>query len=226
VPAEVVIATFFNFNPSLVRHAIPRAWEAATPAAILDARLEVADAALRRVIGDDVLSRPEIVTAAENTRRATERCTPDGRPLYAAHAALPWPDEPHLVLWHAITLLREFRGDGHIACLVAEGIDGCEALVQHAAAGEVSRQALQSTRAWSDDEWDAAVARLAERGLADTGGGFTEAGRALRERIEARTDELAAPPWRVLGEETCQRLRTVIRPLSRAIADSQGFGLR
>lgn len=218
VPAEVVIATFFNFDPGLVRHALPGAWAVATPQQLLDARLTAVDGALRRTLGDRV-DEPELERAAALARLAAEGCTAAGRPLYAAHAGLPWPEAPHLALWHAITLLREFRGDGHIACLVEAGLDGIDALVVHAASGEVPRAALQGTRGWSDEAWAASVARLAERGLVEADGAFTEAGAALRQEIEDRTDRLALPPWAALGEEGCDELRALARPYSKAIVD-------
>jgi Helix-turn-helix family len=219
VPAEVVIATFYNFSPDYVRAAIPSAWEAAAPAALVEARLGATDAALREALGDDVLASDEMAWAAETARRATEGCTPAGRPLYAGHASLPWADEPHLVLWQAVTQLREFRGDGHVAALVLEGIDPCEALVTHGAAGDVPLAVLKSTRAWSDEDWDAARARLTERGWLD-GDHLTPAGTEVRDRVEALTDERAMAPWIHLGEEEADRLRTTVRPWSRAIVDT------
>lgn len=225
VPAEVVIATFFNFNPSLVHHAIPAAWDTTTPAALLDARLDAARAALRRAAGE-LLDDPSVVRAAELARTAAERCTAAGRPLYAGHASLPWPDEPVLALWHAVTLLREFRGDGHLACLVDAGLDGIDALVVHAASGEVPRSILQSSRGWDDDAWDASVQRLVARGLLDADGTFTPAGVELRQHIEDRTDALALAPWAELGEEGCDELRSLVRPISKAIVAGGGLGLR
>lgn len=225
VPAEVVIATFFNFNPDIVRHAIPATWEIASPAQLLDARLSAADAALQRVLGDQV-DDPSMVRAAELARSATRACTAAGRPLYAAHASLPWPTPPHLVLWHAISLLREFRGDGHIACLVDAELDGIDALVLHAASGEVPRAALQTSRHWDDAAWEAAVARLAGRGLVDQAGAFTQEGAALRQHIEDRTDALALAPWAALGVAACDELRSLVRPLSRAVVESGTFGFR
>jgi hypothetical protein len=222
VPADVVIATFFNFNPDVVRQAIPAAWEVTTPAQLLEARLAGADAALRRAAGD-LLDDPGVGRAAELARTAAAGCTTAGRPLYAGHASLPWPDPPHLALWHAISLLREFRGDGHIACLVEAGLEGIDALVVHAASGEVPRVALQTTRRWDDDAWDASVARLAERGLLDPDGSFTEAGAALRQHIEDRTDALAMAPWDALGADGCDELRGLVRPLSKAIVTSGGL---
>jgi len=225
VPAEVVIATFFNFNPDVVHHALPEAWATATPAQLTSARQEAAEAALRRAIGDD-LDGPGVARAAELARVAAEACTTAGRPLYAGHAALAWPDSPPLALWHAITLLREFRGDGHIACLVEGGLDGIDALVVHAASGEVPRAALQTSRSWGDDAWSASVDRLAARGLVDADGAFTEAGAAFRQGIEDRTDELAVGPWRVLGQDGCDELRSLVRPLSKAIVEGGTFRLR
>jgi len=224
VPAEVVVATFFNFNPELVRRAIPAAWEVATPAALLEARRSAADLALRRATGSH-LDAAEVVRAAELARTAAEACTAAGRPLYAAHASLPWPEPPHLALWHAATLLREFRGDGHLAALVDAGLDGIDALVVHAASGEVPRAALQTTRGWSDDAWEASVARLRGRGLLEADGSFTPAGASLRQHIEDRTDALALAPWEALGVAACDELRALVRPLSRAIVESGTFGL-
>ncbi len=159
VPADVVIATFFNFSPPLVRRAIPAAWERATARAVVDARRDAADAALRRMLGPAV-DGAEMKEAADLAREAANGCVPEGRPLYAGHASLPWPDEPHLVLWHAQTLLREFRGDGHIAAMVAEGITGAEALVIHGATGDIAPGLLQASRAWPDAEWLAAEERV------------------------------------------------------------------
>jgi hypothetical protein len=221
VSAGVVIATFFNFDPELVRQSVPGVWDITTPQALIAARYIGADAMLTRVLGD-ALGSPEMREAAELARRAAAACRPEGRPLYAGHAGVEWPDEPHLVLWHAQTLLREFRGDGHIIALTAAHLDGCEALVSHAASGDVPADALQRSRSWSDDDWNAAVERLRSRGLVDADAGFTDKGRAQREEIETLTDQLAMAPWETIGEESCTRLRELVRPWSRAIVDSGG----
>jgi hypothetical protein len=219
VDAEVVVATFYNFDPELVRAAIPAAWEVASPAALLDARRRAADLALRDALGDEVATGDDMRTAARLARLATEGCAPHGRPLYAAHAALPWPDDPHVALWHAVTLLREFRGDGHVAALLVEGLDGCEALVTHGATPDdaVRLDVLQATRGWPDGPWEAARERLRRRGWLDDDGGLTADGVAGRARVEALTDELALAPWRRLGDESCDRLRALVRPWSKAI---------
>jgi hypothetical protein len=223
VPAEVVIATFFNFNPETVRHSIPKAWDTTTPADLLEARLRGADGMLRRTLGDGI-DAPEVGRAAELARTAADGCVVAGRPLCAGHAALPWPAAPHLALWHAISLLREFRGDGHVACLVGAGLDGIDALVFHAASGEVPAAVLQGSRRWSDEAWAAAIASLAARGYVQDDGAFTAAGAALRQQIEDRTDELALAPWERLGAEGCDELRALVRPLSKGIVEGGGLG--
>jgi len=225
VPAEVVIATFFNFHPALVRACIPQAWRLATPARVLDARLSAVDAGLRRILGDDA-SSAGMNEAAGIARAAAEACRSEGRPLFAGHTSLAWPDEPHLALWHAITLLREYRGDGHIAAMVTEGVGGCQALVIHGATGDVPSAVLQSSRAWPDDEWAVAVEELRARGWIDTAGALTNAGRTHRQWVEDRTDALAMAPWEAVGKDQADRLRTLVRPWSKAIVQSGELAFR
>jgi hypothetical protein len=223
VPAEVVIATFFNFDPDLVRRSLDGVWEQVSPSVVLAARLRGADRMIRAHAGAFVESG-EVAEAAELARSvALAACGRlEGRPLFAGHASLAWPDEPHLVLWHAQSLLREFRGDGHIVALTAEGLDGCEALVTHAAAGDVSADILRATRQRTGDDWLAAEERLRERGWLDPDLAFTELGRERREWIEARTDELAAAPYDAIGPDGCTRLRELCRPISTAMMGAFG----
>src|SRR4051812_21775895 len=223
VPAPVVVATFFNFHPDLVHSVIPAAWALAEPDAILAARYEAVDKALRRMLGDEVGS-VAVVEAATLAREAASACTVPGRPLYGGHASLPWPDEPHLVLWHAITLLREYRGDGHIAALTSAGLDGCEALVTHAANGDVPADVLRQTRAWSEPEWSHAADRLRGRGWLTVDDQFTDEGRAGRQSIEDTTDDNAIAPWEHLGDEGSDTLRRLVRPFSKTIVDAATFG--
>ncbi|BEL03909.1 hypothetical protein Q0Z83_021000 [Actinoplanes sichuanensis] len=217
-----VAAAFFNFNPELVARALPAAWEHATPAAVLAARLDAADAALSRVLGD-MIGSGAMREAADLARRAAESVAdrPQGRVLFAAHAGLPWPESPHLVLWHAQTLLREFRGDGHVAALLLTGLTGLEALILHVASGEVPRRFVQRSRGWSDEHWDAATADLRGRGLIDGDEpALTDVGRAQRAWIEAATDRLAAPAYEVLGVDGCTRFVESVRPMTRAVMES------
>ncbi len=214
VGAGPVAATFYVFNPSLVAHFIPAAWEAADPEDVVAARHRGVSSAWGRLLGQEALVSDEVREAADLARSATTGCTVAGRPLYAAHADLAWPDEPHLVLFHAITLLREHRGDGHVAALIGADLSGIEALVTHTATGRgFTRAAAQATRAWSDEEWSGCQADLVERGLLSDAGELTDEGAALRTSVERRTEEHAVSPWDVLGETGTQRLTELCRPL-------------
>jgi len=225
VTADVVQATFFNFSRLAVDFGMAGAWETASPPQLIEARYRAADRALRRLCGD-LLDDPGVAEAADLARTAATACTPYGRPLYAANAGLPWPDEPHLQLFHAQTLLREFRGDGHIAALVTEQVSGLEAAVLHVAQGDSwKRSGLQATRAYSDEEWDGAVAGLVERGWLQPDGSFTEQGRTHRKRVEDLTDQLSVCAYAKIGVDGCDRLRELVTPLSRAVIDGGGFPL-
>jgi hypothetical protein len=224
VPAEVVVSTFYNFAPGLIAKAIPSVWDATSPEAVLEARYAATDAVYRRMLGDETVASEEMAEAAGLAREATTVLRVEGRPLYAAHASLPWPEPPHLQLFHAQTLLREHRGDGHIAALVLADLDPLAALVTYVAHGEGMNEAMvRATRGWTDEEWDAAVVRVREFGLIDADGAFTEAGAAQRDAIEAQTDAAATAPYRHLGPERTERLRELCRPWSRSISQ-QMFG--
>lgn len=229
VSAEVVIATFFNFSPDLVRHAIPAAWACAAPDQFVAARLEAADRALHRLLGAEVLRSAEMGRAAELARSAAETASAavDGRPLCAGHTRLAWPEEPHLVLWHAQTILREFRGDGHVALLMTHGLSGIDALITHAAQGDVPAALLQSTRGWSDSRWRTAVESLRERNwlTSDDPIAFTAWGDERRAEIEAQTDLLASAPYAELGVEACTELRALTRPWSKVAVEAMRSGL-
>ncbi|PBC59993.1 hypothetical protein BKI49_31810 [Streptomyces sp. Tue6028] len=202
-----VTATFYNFSHELVARHLPQVWRTVSPETVLAARARAVDATLRRLLGEELVASKEMAEAAELALRATEACVRTARPLYAGHADLPVPDAPHLALWHAATLLREHRGDGHLAILLDAELDPVEALVSHTATGKgMAPKWALSTRGWSRDDWEAASARLRDRGLLDTGGELTESGVALRQDIEERTDRLDRAPYEHLGAAGVERL--------------------
>ncbi|WP_329051713.1 hypothetical protein OG738_05365 [Amycolatopsis sp. NBC_01488] len=224
VGPEVVAATFYNFNPEVVARVIPRAWTLATPEQVLEARLDGVDQALTRLLGEGELKSDQVAEVAELAREATAGCTTEGRPLYAAHAGLDWPEPPHLALWHAITLLREHRGDGHIAALVLNRLSGVEALVTHVATGVgFTVDAAKRTRGWSDEQWAAAEQGLRERGLLDGEGALTDEGVAVRDRVETATEVAARGPWDHLGPEKLARLEELGRDLTRRVVAAGAF---
>ncbi|KUH38169.1 MULTISPECIES: SCO6745 family protein [Streptomyces] len=222
----VVTGTFYNFNHALVARYLPAVWDTASPADVLAARLRAADATVRRLLGDAAAS-DGMAEAARLALRATEACTRHGRPLYAAHADLPVPEAPHLAFWHAATLLREHRGDAHLAALLSADLDPLEAVVSHTATGTgISPRWVLATRGWEQADWDAAVERLRGRGLLDAAGGLTEAGAALREEVEAHTDRLDAAPYEHLGAEGVARLTELARGFLTAAAAAGAFPSR
>ncbi len=212
-----VTASFYNFHPAMVAKAVPEVWAMASPDAALAARLAGADDALRDVLGLDA-DADDIATTAGVLRDAIDGVPVVGRALFAANVALPWPDSPLLSLWHGLTLLREHRGDGHNAALLAAEVDGCAAHVLAAAVGGAPRDVTQPARGWSDDDWSAAAAALEERGLVDGEGVATEAGRTLQADVERRTDELASAPWAGLDDDTLEAVTTTLARLAGRVA--------
>ncbi|MEG8279037.1 SCO6745 family protein [Streptomyces sp. AHA2] len=207
VGAGPVAAAFYNYKYELVARHLPAVWETAAPSRVLAARARAVDATLRRLLGREALASAEMAEAARLALRAAEACSREARPLYAAHADLPVPEEPHLAYWHAATLLREHRGDGHLAVLVSAGLDGLEAVVTHTATGRgMAPKWVFTTRGWTQEEWDAATDRLRERGLLEESGELSGQGAALRTEIEQETDRLDRAPYAHLGAEGVARL--------------------
>jgi hypothetical protein len=197
---ELVTAVFYNFAPRKVARALPDAWAVASPDDYLRVRLEGADKALRRILGD--VGTPEIEEAADLARAAARAAPIAGRPLAAANRALPWPSEPHLVLWHASTILREARGDGHVAALVAHGIGPCQALALYAREHSLDPAYMRAARGWTVEEWEAA----------DVPGDLAA--------VERATDAAALAPWEALGAGPASRFIELMTPLALRIASA------
>jgi len=216
VGPEIVGALFYNFAPTRVAKALPEAWTIAGPDAALDARRRGAARALRRMLGD-AADGAELTEAAELAATAARSAPSDGRALFAANAALDWPTEPLDVLWHAATLLREHRGDGHVALLTSLGLSGRESNVLQVAAGNVPRSMIERARDYDDAEWTAVVGRLVERGLLGGDGSLTDDGAALRAELEERTDALALSAYDVLDDQELDRLTRLLTPITAAV---------
>ncbi|TWD80009.1 hypothetical protein FB561_1075 [Kribbella amoyensis] len=216
VPAEVVDALFYNFAPGEVAACIPEVWDVATPDAVLAAREQGCVAALRRMVGD-LADGPAVARSADLVLRAAFNAPGEGRILYSALRSLPVPDEPVARLWHAATLLREHRGDGHLTALVAAGINGQESHVLHALAHGMTPREFGRLDPLSPDQLAAVVEGLQVRGLVDDDTRLTPAGRATKDRIEALTDTLAAPAYDVLTPAEADQLTADLGPLAEKI---------
>jgi hypothetical protein len=215
VSAPVVTSIFYGFHPQMVERSIPAAWECTEPRRLIDARLAAMDAALGRLLGD-IIDGPDVRRAAALARAAVDSADFSGRPLGAANAALADPGVPHLQLWQALGAMREHRGDGHVACLVASQVDPCQSLVMQAATGRSEGESLRTKRGWSDEEWQTSVVRLRERQWLDDEERPTLAGTRARDAIEAATDRLAAPLVASLGSRVVE-LVEALRPLAERI---------
>lgn len=222
VPAEVVIATFYHFSPGLVKRAMRDAWATASPESVVTARYRVAGIALQksleRLDQDWVESLLDI--ALPLSRAAASVLDPAGRPLFAGHLATPVPDDPLLELWHYLTLLREHRGDGHVAALQAHGFGPIPALVTADGYSKIRVGALQRVRGWRDDAWEAGVEEARSLGWIDEDSHRTAAGTYVREQMETTTNELSAKPWHHLGEERTEALITALEPIRDAVVAS------
>jgi hypothetical protein len=218
VSAGTVTAAFFGFHPDFVARAIPSIWSIVDPAEGVAARLAGAGAALRRVAADAALDDRELDDAVTALREAVDATPPGGRPLFAANAALPWPDDHVPALWHAATLLREHRGDGHVAALVVAGVDPCEAHVLRIADDGLPVDSIRPYRGWSDEDWSGAATRLRDRGWLDDSGSTTAAGADARAAVEAETDRLSTE---LVGRvDDVERVIAAFRPVAGRIRES------
>jgi hypothetical protein len=219
-PAEVVHAIFYNFADGEVARHIPRVWDIAAPEAALAAREQGSVAALRRILGD-LADAPGLARAADLASKAAASAPTEGRVLYAALRALPVPADPVARLWHAATLLREHRGDGHIAALVAAGIGGTEAHVLHALSENIPAEKFGRVHHLAADRLARVVNRMRADGLIDASGWLSDAGRKTKERIESLTDDLAAPAYSILEPNELDQLTADLEPIA-ATLDAAG----
>ncbi|HLU56200.1 MAG TPA: hypothetical protein VKZ81_12120 [Pseudonocardia sp.] len=210
---RLVTALFHGFAPRMVERALPRAWEIVEPGRVLDTRARLARSALAPHAG----AAPRLAAAADRLAGLLADLDVAGRPLAAAHLDVPAPADEVGRLWHATTVLREYRGDGHVAALVAAQVDGVEAHLLHRAS-LLERQ--REFRGWTEEEWAAAADRLRARGLLDDAGEPTARGREFRAGIEQSTDRSAAAALRNVDDAELTELTDALGPLARSIADA------
>ena len=215
VPDEVAIATFYNFSPQAVRSSMAGVWEAASPESLQAARFSAARNALDRVGAE--LSEEQIGEARSLVDPVVAGLDLGGKPLAASNAALALPGDSLMALWQQVTVLREWRGDVHIALLVTNEVGPCDCLVLQVGTGRFPFKIAKATRQWDDDAWAESIARLAARGWVDGEGAMTSAGTAERERIEADTNRLCAPIWQPIGDVGAARLGELIAPIHSAM---------
>ena len=223
VPAEVVHALFYSFAPGEVGRHIPKVWSTTTPEAAIAARQEGCVKALRRILGD-LVDTPDFARAVELLTQAATSAPLEGRPLYAALRTLPLPEEPVARLFHAASLLREHRGDGHVAALMAEGIGGLEAHVLLALDLGIPAPTFGRIHHLPSAQLTDLIHKMKDRGLVKDEATFTPAGRQVKDRVEALTDELAVSPYEILEPGELHELIAALEPLAKRLIAAQDWG--
>ena len=223
VPAEVVDALFYNFAPGEVARHIPKVWRTTTPEAAIAARQQGCAQALRRILGAHV-DTSEFARATDLLTKAATSGPVEGRPMYAALRALPIPDDVVVRLFHAASLLREHRGDGHIAALMTEGIGGLEAHVLVALDMGLPAKKFGRIHHLPETQLDAVIGGMRDRGLIGADDWLSERGRAVKQRVEALTDELAAKPYEALDQGELDELFATLEPLAALLVAAQDQG--
>ncbi len=219
VSAATVIATFYNFAPRMVERAVPGCWSVMSADEVRALQVTLTGAALERIFAsyDD---REGLAAAATTLRGFASELPVGARPLYAGWAAQEWPDGDLLRLWHACTLLREFRFDAHNVALAAGGLDGCECHAMMTSHGHGNAETIQAIRGWTVDEWNAAVDRLVARGWLNADGSQTDEGTAARRRIEEVTDELSAAALSGLDDAAAEALLSQLERVVKHLIDT------
>jgi hypothetical protein len=192
----VVAAAFGVFEPGLIVDLFNAGRAACSLADIRAAKESGSIAALREVLG----TPDGLADAVTVLRRGAAAADPTGRPLHAGLTALPWPEDEIGQLWHACTILREHRGDGHLAACVAAGLTGLEANILTELRVGWDPLAYTATRGWSPEAMEAATQALVGRSLV-AGGALTDEGNRLRDGIEQTTDRLMQPVVDAIGDE-------------------------
>ena len=218
--AEVVDALFYNFAPGEVARHIPRVWRTTTPEAAIAARRAGCVKALRRILADHVDS-PGFARAAELLSKAATSAPPEGRPMYAALRAIEVPDDVVVRLFHAASLVREHRGDGHIAALMVDGVDGLEAHVLFALDMGMPAEKFGRLHHLPAALLATVIGGMRRRGLIGEDGRLSEQGCTVKRRVEARTDDLAAKPYESLEPGELDELMTTLEPLAALLLAAQ-----
>jgi hypothetical protein len=218
-PWSVVCAAFAAFKPAAVESSVTKGWAKTTPAPMLAAREAGATAQLERLVGPAV-DPADVVRATEILFAASDGVDPSGRALFAGLSILDRPTTTFGALWRSADLVREHRGDGHIAAWIPH-VDSTEITVLTELAWRIPPRSYVFTRGWNEAEVDAAYARLADRGLV-ADGGLTDAGTELRSHIERTTDESTSAVMERVGDDF-DELIGLLTPMAEAIVTGGGY---
>ncbi len=220
VHPSVVAAAFAVFNPAVVLPAVAYGWTLTDATTIAAARDEGAIAQLCRILGNEPAG---LHRAVQLLLRAVEPLHPAGKPLFSGLTSLAMPELPLGVAWRLTDLLREYRGDAHVAAWTGGGFDAPEiGLLTELYWGLPPRSYLR-TRAWSTVDLDEAQERLLTRGLiTEDGASLTEEGRTGREAVEEMTDLMCRPITDALGDDL-EELLAILSPWGAQVRAAGGY---
>ncbi|HIF66191.1 MAG TPA: hypothetical protein EYQ34_06275 [Acidimicrobiia bacterium] len=217
--AQQVMDAFYNFAPRMVDKAVPNCWEVMSPSQVRQTQLLLVDRALHRIFGDYKAQR-ELAYVSEVLKTSIPELDTKERPLFAAWAGEPWPDSPLLDLWHATTLLREYRFDGHNSALRQAGLSGLGCHLMMAADGRGTPEIIQKIRGWSHEEWKQEAAELRSRGWITSDGQHTPLGRSVRRGVELATDQNAQAIVVNLGDERSGKVLEVLEQVAAFLIET------
>ncbi len=220
VTYETIVATFYNFSPSMVKEHAESVWEAAGPESFVSARFRGADNALQRLLGE-YINFPEIGTVPSLVYDIALKGSPEGKPIYSANLGVSVPDKLHLKLFHAATLVREYKGDIHNSILLSSDVSGLQAHILLSSIGHMSKEKVLSSRGWSEQQWLMDQRNLQSRGLLGEDGLLSQDGLAFRVEIEGKTETLAAKLWDNLDDKALGEINESLSPLNRQLSISK-----
>ena len=197
-PAEVVDALFYNFAPGEVARHIPKVWRTTTPEAAIAARQMGCVKALRRILGDRV-DAAAFARAGELLIKAATSASFEGRPMYAA---LRYPGPPRR------------RGPP-----LQDG--GAQPHVLFALDMDMPADKFGRIHHLPEAQIAAVIDGMRDRGLIGADGWLTKQGRAVKQRVEALTDDLAATPYESLEPDELDELMTTLEQLATLLLAAQ-----
>jgi hypothetical protein len=226
LPGESVAAIFGSFNPEIVTAAVKTGWSLTEPSILLEARLQSATAAIKRVFSSQsmTLQSDSLEQAATILKNATDAVSVDGRPLFAALRSLPWPEDPIGALFRGCDLVRERRGESHISAWVSSGLEAVEVLILTELWYGVPSGSSTHTRGWSQVDIQDASTKLIEKGFLSEDGLLTDLGRQARDSVEDATDRAEQSLIDSIGDQE-GALVSVLEQATQAIIESGEAGM-
>tara|TARA_B100000700_G_scaffold329219_1_gene450021 strand:- start:13352 stop:14239 length:888 start_codon:yes stop_codon:yes gene_type:complete len=213
-----VTEVFYNFAPRMVARAVPGCWDILNPRQTRTMHLELVEAALSRIFNEYNFIAP-LDPLVDSLRTGLTGLNSEDRPLFGAWADESWPQSSLLGLWHASTLLREYRFDAHNLALRNAGISGLGSHLLMAADGRGTPQVIQKIRGWTQQEWDSEASLLHERGWLDSTMGYTELGRIERKLIESETDNGCLELCSALDKSTLTNALSVLEAIAQYLIE-------